>query len=74
MKAAAGFMIMAAFIAFLACVAVKEQAPQPRMPVAEAHSPPCPRIDVCRYRECSQNGPRGGLDPDAGEKDNRRVA
>lgn len=46
MKAAAGFMILAALIAFLACVAVKEQAPQPRMPVVDVSADdPCELID-----------------------------
>lgn len=28
----------------------------------------------CEYIDCNANGPFGGVDPDAGERDNRRIA
>lgn len=59
-------MILAAVIAVLTCVAVKEQAPQPRMPVVEARvkvqQPMCVLpyrwFHTCDEHDCPSRRPR----------------
>lgn len=69
----AALLFLLAFVALLAVVAVRESAEQPMLPLVTASG--CEPVNPCLTMVCeTPKPPFGGVDPDAGENDNRRIA
>ena len=69
----AALLFLLAIAALFAVIAVRESAEQPMLPLVSASA--CEPVDPCPATACEvRKPPFGGIDPDAGESDNRRIA
>ena len=69
----AALLFLMAVAALFAVLAVRESAEQPMLPLVSASA--CEPVNPCLTMSCEvRKGPFGGVDPDAGENDNRRIA
>lgn len=70
---AVALLIVVALAVALVGAALAQAAPQPALPLVTASG--CEPVNPCLTMVCTApKGPFGGTDPDAGERDNRRIA
>lgn len=71
---AAAALIVAIVVATIVILSVKQSADQPMLPLVSAGAG-CAPANPCATMNCEvRKGPFGGVDMDAGERDNRRIA